>query len=90
MVGNYRGHRVGDKRLIPASVAADSVLDHILFALKHEGRQSGVLSFLLRHVPAAERWTQKCAPCPATVLLVWVACLSLGHYTQGACRTHLK
>ncbi len=57
MVGaTTRVTEVGDKRLIPASVAAElhSVLDHILFALKHEGANLGVLSHALRHVPAAE------------------------------------
>lgn len=46
----------GEELLVPVAVAAevDSVLDHILFALKHEGTNLSVLSHALRHVPAVD------------------------------------
>jgi hypothetical protein len=84
MVGaTTRVTEVGDKRLIPASVAAElhSVLDHILFALKHEGANLGVLSHALRHVPAAEL-DAKMRAMPNS-RFVRVACYLWEHYTQA-------
>lgn len=45
----------GDSLAVPASVApgSDDPLDHVLFALKHEGTDLQVLSAAIRHIPAA-------------------------------------
>jgi fido (protein-threonine AMPylation protein) len=49
-----RIERMGDHLAVPAHVAptSPSIVEHLLFALKHEGTQLGILMEALRQVPA--------------------------------------
>lgn len=51
-----RIERMADHLAVPAHVAptSTSIVEHLLFALKHEGTQLGILMEALRHLPASD------------------------------------